>query len=216
MTVTDEGSCAAETPQTGDEVAAGLAGRAAVRVHLLARVAEAGVKPPKGKTVAETDEMLTRLVDLLSYMDPANLMTLAEHVLDHAALHGLRWPSEIEIRQWAFGMQPRPVTEKRIVTSWLASIEGPAAQAGGYLTELYLWLRLHGRPPAPYDMRIIRERSEDAERQKVILTDRAERGTIQPHDRQWLEARLRADAVARAIVARGEAGRAMRAEAAAA
>lgn len=215
MTVTDDGSRAAAAPETGDEVAAGLAGRAAVRVHLLARVAEAGIKPAKGKTIAQQDAVLVRLIDLLSYMDPANLMTLAEHILDHAALHGLRWPDELLVRQWAFGLQPRPVTEKRIVTSWLASIEGPAAQAAGYLTELYLWLRLHGRPPAPYDLRIIRERAEEAERQKALLTDRAERGVIQPHDRQWLEARLRADAVARAIVARGEAGRAMRAEAAA-
>lgn len=183
-------------------------GRAAVRRHLLARLDEAGLARPKGVTAAAHDAMHDRLAQHLAYMATDNLMTLAEVVMDHAVADGRAvWPSEALVRQLAHALQAPPVEQRRIVSSWLASIEGPQAELGGYLVELYRFLVRHGRPPMAMDYRQLREEAAGNQRDLHLLRGRVERGCEQPTDRAWLVAFERDLRVAREVVAAGAARR---------
>lgn len=196
-----------ETTTPGDENQGQdrLEGRAKVRRLMWDRLDEAGVGRPKGWTLDQYAGWRTRMADRLAYMSAENLETLAETIIDNAP--AARCPSETVIRQWAKGLEPPPVEEARLVTSWLASVEGPAALAGGFEVELFRHLRGTGKPPSPYDMTRIRREASDNHRQVQILTERSERSTIQPHDRDWLEAFQRDRDRVRRIIAEGQARR---------
>lgn len=184
-------------------------GRTRVRQVLVARLQEAGLKPCRKQTAAAHEEMWGRLADQLAYMEPENLLTLADQVM--ALAEGPRHdqcPAEVTIRAVAHALQRPPFEEHRIVSSWLASVEGPVAEAGGYLVELYRWLRQHGRPPLTWDMKKIREQAAENNRQVTLLRDRGERGVIQPADREWLEAWAKDQQSARRIVREGQNRRA--------
>ncbi len=179
----------------------GETGQARVRRHLLERGDEAGLKRPAKMTVETFGRWRDRLVAALDHMTPDNLETLAELVIANAA--GRRhdeWPAEVLVRQFAKGLQPRPAGQGRIVTSWLASVEGPAAEAGGYLVELHQFLLARGRPPSEIDMRTIRAEAASNHREVERITRRADRGTADEADRVWLEAFRRAEARAQALV----------------
>lgn len=185
-------------------------GRAAVRVHLFDRLDAAGlVRGKKGGTVADHAAMRARLADWLAYMSADNLRTLADLLIDLAA-GPLRneWPSEATVRNTAQTLQRKPATEKRIVTSWLASVEGPMALAQGIEVELFQFLRTHGRPPGGFDKTQMAERARENARAVERLQDRAERGTITPEERGWLERYLRDRAEVRGIIESGQARRA--------
>lgn len=195
--------------EAGEEAAAGRSGRALVRDLLVDRLAEAGLQRRKGVSAEAQDRMLERLCDHLSYMNPENLRTLAELVIDHADGPGrCVWPAEVLVRGMASALQARPVTQHRIVTSWLASVEGPVAEAGGYLAELYRFLLKHRRPPLAMDARQLREEAAENNRRRGIVLDRIARGAASPEDRAWL-ARLAEDL--REAQAHVDAGRAARA-----
>lgn len=175
------------------------AGRDRVRDLLVERVQSAGVRPARGRTQADHDALMKRLVERLAYMDADNLMTLAEAIIEQAGA-AAHCPSEVAVLEWAEGLQARPFAEKRIVRSWLASREGPQAEAAGYLVELYRWLRQHGRPLMRWDMRQVRADAEENLRRAERLRGRDD---LAPEDRHWLEARLRDERAARAIVRDG-------------
>lgn len=184
-----------------------LAGREAVRVHFVNRLRTSGLIPRRGMTAAQQDEVLARLVDFLAYLSVPSLITLADEVLQAAGGKARNeWPSEVSIRSMAEGKQRRPFERAPIVTSWLASVEGPLAEARGDLAQLYRWLRVHRRPVMAYDLReVARQRDEDARRLHQMeqwphmVTDA---------DRRWAEA-LAADLqAAQQIVDRGRAARA--------
>jgi len=164
-------------------------GKAAVRLHFVQRLQDAGLGRPKGMTEASYAEMLKGLVDYLSYMHAENLMTLAELVLDNAGgAKRDQCPSELVIRQFAKGLQERPVSENRIMTSWLASVEGPSAQLAGHLVELFRFLRANGRPPLPYDKRQIAEQAADNQRTLHLIKGRRDRGATTPDDDRFAAA----------------------------
>lgn len=197
--------------------AAGLdheaAGRAMVRAGLIERLAQAGVACPAKLGLGGMAAMEARLLDRLAYLSPDNLATLAELILDHAvAQHGAvkRWPAEVLVLSWAEALQKRPFALSRIASSWLRSIEGPQAEAAGYLTELYRWLRNHGRPPLPYDLRDIRAKAVAHAREVEVIRGRMARDAASDLDRQWLAAYLRDAQDAADFVATGVAGRAAR------
>jgi hypothetical protein len=167
---------------------------------------EAGMKRPKGLTVDAWDAVRRRLTQRLDHLDAENLRTLAELVQDNA-VRGETYPSEVVIWHLAQGLQKRPIEEARIVTSWLASIEGPPAMAGGYEVELFWFLRRTGRPPMPHDMIVIRNDAADNARAAGFIRERIARGTARPADRAWLEDYMRAKARVAAIVAGGAARR---------
>ncbi|SDW77803.1 hypothetical protein [Roseicitreum antarcticum] len=184
-------------------------GKAAVRQHLIGRLTDAGLSRPKGMTADQLAAMQGRLVGALAYMDPENLMTLAEGVMDMAA-GPLRnqWPSEVIVRNAAHALQRPPFEQPRIVSSWLASVEGPQAEAGGWLVPLYRFLRRAGRPPMPYDMRLMREEAGHDSRQLTLIRERVAAGSASDEDRAWLVAWQRDEAEARRIVRDGATRRA--------
>jgi hypothetical protein len=151
--------------------------------------------------------MLDRLVDHLAYMSAENLATLAE-VLMSAAQGPLRnvWPAEVTVRNLAHNLQAPPLRQRRIVTSWLASVEGPRALAGGYLVDLYRWLRdaRVERPPLVMDMRVIREEAVQNMRWSGLVRDRIDRLVASPEDLAWIAEWRRDDQIARQIVAEGQ------------
>ncbi|TMV86250.1 hypothetical protein FGG78_19995 [Thioclava sp. BHET1] len=161
-------------------------GRERVRVLLVERLTDAGLRPVRRQRPSAYEEMWKRLVDHFAYMDAENLMTLAEQLMDNA--EGKRrdeCPAEVVIRNLGHALQSRPMEELRIVSSWLASVEGPIAEAGGYLVELYRWLKEKGRPPLQWDMRQIREAAQENNRTLILIRGRQERGEATERDRQW-------------------------------
>lgn len=181
------------------------AGRAQVRELFLQRCEEAGLARPKGRTVEGQAAFETELADRLSYMVPENLETLADLVVDAAPCkRGVAvWPSEAVIRHLARCLQRPPVDEGRLVTSWLASIEGPPAVAGGWAAHLLRHLMRTGRPPSDYEVAEMRREAEDDHRRAARIRDRMRRGLASDQDRAWLEQLTRDTARAEAIVGEG-------------
>jgi len=186
-----------------------VTGRAAVRRLFVARLAEAGMRRARGASVADHDALMERLVDHLAYMRPECLSVLADAVI--GAGGGARrdeCPSEVTIRNWAEGLQAKPWEERPIVRSWLASVEGPRAEAGGYLVQLMRHLRKRPVPPTPYDIRQIHAQAGEDQRTIGLIRGRIERGTATDTDRAELRAYLNDEALARDIVDAGKARRA--------
>lgn len=186
------------------------AGRAVVNRLLINRLTDAGLRAPKGRTTAALADVLHHLADRLDHMTPDNLATLADTVLDHAARPGPdqgRWPSEVLVIGWADALQPRPWQMKRIVWSWLASVRGPEAEAGGWLVQLYRFLRDKPRAPLPGDILQLQRQSAEDNRTALLIRERMARGVQRDDDRQWLAAYLADEAQARAYVDQGRAKR---------
>jgi hypothetical protein len=186
-------------------------GKAAVRQLLVQRLDEAGLVRMKSVTADAHARMLDRLAEKLAYLSAANLMVLAECVIDysaHAAGVGRgAWPAEVLIIGWAHGLQtPTPQTAP-IVASWLRSIEGPVADVGGYLVELYRHLIRHPVPVMAFTLTKIKEEARDNQRRQALMRDRIARGVDGQEDRQWLQAYLSDEREARALVDLGKAGR---------
>lgn len=186
-------------------------GKAAVRLYLMQRLDEAGLVRMKGVTADVHARMLDRLTDKLAYLGAANLMVLAECVIDYAA-HAPgagrgAWPAEVLIIGWAHGMQAPAPQNSPIVASWLRSIEGPVADAGGYLVELYRHLIRHPVPVMSFTLTKIKEEARDNQRRQALIRDRMARKVDGQEDRQWLEAYLSDERTARALVDLGKAGR---------
>jgi len=188
------------------------AGRAAVGRLLVGRVAAAGLARGRGVSVTDHGARLKSLCDRLAYMTPENLQTLAEVILDNAEGTPPAWPSEALVMQWARALQVPPPRERRIVTSWLASVEGPVAEAGGYLVELYRFLLRHGRPPLAMDVRQLREQAADNNRTATLIRDRIARDVVQSDDRAWLAAYVRDEGEAQALIEQGRVRRAAKGE----
>lgn len=215
----------AETQSTadagGDSADAGQddIGRGLVRRLLIDRLRNAGLTRARGQSEAALGEMLDHLVGQLDHMTAANLMTLADAVLDHAAAAGPtqgQWPREVLIKSWGHGLQPRPFKMHRIITSWLVSIEGPIAEAAGYEVQLLRFLRRHCRPPTPFDLDECKRQAREDNRQMCLITERIDRGVVQDADREWHAAYLSDQQLARSMVDRGQDARAAQAKGAAA
>lgn len=198
---------------TKDETTHDTAGRDAVRRLFVDRLETSGLQRGKagGKVMTEDQHaaMLKRLVDFLAYLDPASLEALAEEVLESAT--GPRknqWPTELLVRQMAEGKERRPRELAPIVTSWLASIEGPKAEAGGYLVQLYRHLRKHRRPVLSYDLTQIKREAESDQSALMRIRERFDIGSAGAEDRAWLASWIEDEARARAIIDLARAQRA--------
>lgn len=187
-------------------------GKAGVRQYLLARMDEAGMIRPKGVSEAAHAAMFDRLAAALSHMTPENLQTLADLVLDHGQGPARNvCPSEVVIRGMGLALQKRPPEQHRIITSWLRSVQGPEAEAGGYLVELYQFLCRRCVPPGDFDMIKIREEADLNNRRRTQVADWIRRGVAGQDKRDWLEGYLALERAAQALVDAGRAGRAGRA-----
>jgi len=186
-------------------------GRAVVRRCFVDVVVAQGLQRPRGMSAGVFEQGLSHLIGQLDHMGAENLATLADAVIGAAAKSGPdmgRWPAFVLVQSWANGIQRRPFRMHRIVTSWLASIEGPIAEAGGYLTELFQWLRRYQRPPTQFDLGQIKAQATENNRRRALIEDRIMRGVVQPDDQEWHSAYLADAAQARDFVDQGRAGRA--------
>lgn len=183
--------------------------RAMVREYLIHPLESAGLQRGPRVKVADHEALLDRMQDRLGYLSPGLLSALAEAVLRLAEgpLQNT-WPSWATIWNNATRLMPPPDDESHIMTTWLASIEGPVARAGGYLVELHSFLRRHGRPPGSYDMAKIRERAGENQRRRLRVEEWVAKGHAKAEDRDWLDAYLRAQAHCEALVRTGEEKRA--------
>ena len=183
-------------------------GRKLVWSRLIGRCAEAGMVRPRGMSVEVHKAVCQRLAERLAYMSDENLVTLAELVIENATgvAHNV-WPSEATVIGLANALQRCPAEEHRIVKSWLASVEGPQAVAGGYEVELYQFLARHRRPPLAMDMRKIRARAQDSNRQVQLIRDRIARDVASDSDREWLQWYVGERQRVREIVKAGEGKR---------
>lgn len=183
--------------------------RARVRALLIQPLDAAGlVRSPRIKA-ADHEAMLDRLQDRLGYLPDGLLSALCEAVLRIAEgplQH--HWPAYATIWNTACRLMPPPDDESHIMTSWLASIEGPVARAGGYLVELHAFLRRFGRPPGSFEMSKIRTDAQDNQRRRLRVEEWITKGHAKTEDRDWLDWYLRRLAECEALVAGGEAKRA--------
>jgi len=193
---------------TDDDTPHDSTGREAVRELVIRRLADSGLQRSKGQTEADQAAMARRLVDYLSYLSRASLETLADQILD-AAVGPKRsqWPSELMVRQMAEALERRPFEEKPIVRSWLASIEGPKAEAAGYLPQLFRHLRQHQRPILPYDLRQVQEVAVADRRRRTMVEERIRYDQATDDERRWLRGLIEDEAAAREIVERGQIAR---------
>lgn len=181
-------------------------GKAAVRLHLIERLNAAGLQRPRGMTAEAFAQMLGHLCELLSYMTADNLMTLAETLIEGA--QGGRWPAEFVVRDFANRLQRRPAAQSRLITSWLASVEGPKAVARGDLVELLRFLRRKNQPPSDWDMRQIADEARTNARHCQIIKEKIAAEVAGREDREWLVVYQRDRDAALAIVDQGNARRA--------
>ena len=175
---------------------------------LWGRLDDAAMRRPKGQDVRKNGDMRARLTRRLAYLTDDNLRTLAEVLIEQGG--GLQHdvlPGEAVILGFARGLQREPVTQRRIVTSWLASVEGPGAVAAGYEVALMRWLRTHGRPPLAYDMQQIKSTGVEQRRMVEVIEGRIARDQVTDPDRDWLTAYLADRAEVRRIVDEGAARR---------
>lgn len=187
-----------------------LSGRDAVRTILIQRLETAGLKRPKCcKSDTDFDAMKRRLVDFLAYLSAPSLEALSDQLLSYAAGKDRDlWLSEQIIRQMAEALERRPAEEAPIVTSWLASVEGPRALAAGHAVEMLRHLRKKRSVLMPYDRTMITEDAERNRRQRQLISERQRDGIDRLEDRQWL-AEYAADLhLVEALVSRGEQTRA--------
>jgi len=192
-------------------------GRERVRRLLLDRLDEAGMKRPKSMTVEAHNRCRGRLVEELDHMSAESLEALADLVIENPRGRGRdEWLPEATIRSMARMLEPRPVEKSRLLTSWLASVEGPAALAGGYLVELYRHLLAHPNvPPSRFQIDRLRDEAYAARRTLAATARRHQAGTANADELASAELYRRHASQAEAIVAEGAARRAARAEGAA-
>lgn len=190
----------------GRDVDGAVEGKAAVRRLLIERLEAAGLQRPRGMAAAAFAQMQGHLCDRLSYMTAENLMTLAEALIESA--QGGRWPGEIVVRDFAKGLQPPPVAQSRLITSWLASVEGPKAVVRGDLVELYRHLMRHLRPPSDWDRRQIAEQVLQNTRRIQIIREKIAVDVATAEERDWLSRYLADRQAAEAVVEQGNRKRA--------
>jgi hypothetical protein len=191
-------------PETQD-----LPRRVRVRQFVIQPLQDAGlVRSPRLKA-AEHEALLDRMQDRLGYLPDGLLSALAEALIRLAEgplQH--HWPAWATVWNMACRLMPPPDDESHIMTSWLASVEGPVARAGGYLVELHAFLRRHGRPPGSFEMSQIRTDAQDNQRRRVRVEEWIAKGHAKSEDRDWLDHYLRRLNHCEALVRGGEERRA--------
>lgn len=209
---------AGQNEATGGEAPdVNLPGRTRVRELFVAKLDADGLVRPRGATVAEHEAFVAKLVDRLSYLPGPDLTVLAECTLRRAQGKQMNeWPAFATIWNLAQTVcrTPEPDEAKHIMTTWLRSRGGPVARDGGYLVELWRYLRTFGSPPTTVALDRIRAEADENRRTRVQAIARRDRGIASPSDLDWLDRYARAEDYCLRLVAGGEEARAKKGEAA--
>lgn len=201
----------------GEAEQVNLPGRTRVRELFVAKLEVDGLVRPRGATVAEHEAFVAKLVDRLSYLPGPDLTVLAECTLRRATGKAFNeWPAFATIWNLAQTVcrTPEPDEAKHIMTTWLRSRGGPVARDGGYLVELWRYLRTFGCPPTQLALDKIRAEADENRRTRAQAIARRERGIASPSDLDWLDRYARAEEYCLRLVAGGEEARAAKGEAA--
>lgn len=194
-----------------------LPGRTRVREAFIAKLESDGLVRPRAVTVADHEAFLAKLIDRLSYLPGPDLGVLAECVLRRAGGKALNeWPAFATIWNLAQTIcrTPEPDEARHIMTTWLRSRGGPVARDGGYLVELWRYLRAYGIPPSTTALDMIKREAEENRRERARLRQRQANGTATASELDWLDRAARAEAYCNGLVAGGEEARDARVEAA--
>ena len=162
-------------------------GKERVRVNLIDPLVSRGMVRKRGRSVEDHQRMLDSLEARLAYMAADRLVALAEVVESYA--EGKKkniWPAEVSITNWARRLQQPPASESRLVRSYLQSGAGDAALSGGYVVELFLYLKKYGTPPNDYALKGIRQEAEGNLRKRRRIECDPEEGRTRPSDMAWL------------------------------
>lgn len=146
------------------------AGKARVREELIKPLERLGMSRKPAVKVEDHGAFLDELQARLAYMTRDNLRALREVVEVNA--HGKdrdRWPPAVFICNQARRLQAPPASESRLVRTYLQSGAGRAALSGGYVVELFLYLKKHGRPPTEFCVKRMREEAEEGARARARL-----------------------------------------------
>lgn len=163
-------------------------GKERVRMNLIEPLVKGGMVRKRGQKVEDHDKFLASLEARLAYMAEDRLQALAEVVERYAGGPQKNvWPAEVSIMNWARLLQEVPASESRLVRSYLQSRAGDAAQSGGYLVELFVYLKRFGAPPNDYSMKGIREEAEYNRCRRVGIERNREKGRASPRDLSWLQ-----------------------------
>lgn len=163
-------------------------GKERVRVNLIEPLVSRGMVRKRGQKVEDHQKMLDSLEARLAYMATNRLAALAEVVERYA--EGPKkniWPAEVSITNWARRLQEPPASESRLVRSYLQSGAGDAALSGGYLVELFVYLKRIGAPPNDYSLKGIREEADDNRRKRAQVERDREEGRASPRDLAWIQ-----------------------------
>jgi len=163
-------------------------GRERVKTHLIDPLVQKGMQRKQGWTVDHEVAFLDRLQNYLAYMTADNLKGLAETVERMAAgKQKDRWPKELTIRNCARNLQSPPMGMSRLVRSYIQSGAGVAARDGGYLVELFDYLKKWGAPPNSFSLEeIMGEAAANRERRARV---KAGRGT--QREQLWFDGYMR-------------------------
>lgn len=163
-------------------------GKNRVRLVLIDPLVSRGMVRKRGRSVEDHQKMLDSLAARLAYMDADRLAALAEVVERQA--EGPRkniWPAEVSITNWARRLQEPPASASRLVRSYLQSGAGDAAVSGGYLVELFQYLKKYGAPPNDYSLKTIRESAEVNRRTCASIERDRDAGRAGSRDLTWLQ-----------------------------
>ena len=159
-----------------------------VRRILITPLVQAGMRRQTKMKAPDCEAMLVRLADKLAHMSDANLRGLVALFTRHArGPERNQWPDEVSMVSWALAIQPPPPRANPYVVSVLQSEAGRRAEAGGYLTELYIHATRFGPPYKASSVALVLKEAEKNRRELEQVRAAVARGTATQERRQWLE-----------------------------
>jgi len=176
-------------------------GKARVRSLLIEPLERRGMDRKRNVRLEAHQAFLASLEGRLAYMTPEKLMALTE-VIERYATGKLKtcWPTEVSIMNWARLLQIPPVSESRLVRTYLQSGAGRAARDGGYLVELFAYLKKWGAPPNGYSMSKIRTEADRNRGQLASIKRAIASGRATSKEIQWQQRYLQTEARCHDIV----------------
>lgn len=161
-------------------------GKARVRSLLIEPLERRGMDRKRSVRLEDHQAFLSSLEARLAYMTPEKLAALTEVVERHATgkLKTV-WPTEVSIMNWARLLQVPPASESRLVRSYLQSGAGRAARDGGYLVELFTYLKKWGAPPNDYSMSGILAEADWNRSRLASIARAVENGRASASEVQW-------------------------------
>lgn len=161
-----------------------------VQAVLIEPLARMGMRRAGNVTAEDHAAFLGRLAEKLAYLVEGQLQTLREIVGRHGQGKARDvWPAEVSILSWAHALVPPP--ESRLVSSWMASVEGRRVWAEDPVLALALQrhLRVAGVPPQTRHADhwpAIRAKAAEWSRKRTRLLERRERAALAAEDAEWL------------------------------